>query len=588
MQGTFATIFHAGLFVAAACLGVAARPATGDEELAARIRRPVAVVISEDGKRLYTANRRSGSVSIVDLERRKTTREVDLGERLSDMVAVPDGRLLATDETAHQLLVLSADGTRWVVDERLPVAPYPVSVVASGDGRRCFVASLWSRRLTIVDLGRNTGGEPRITATLDLPFAPRKQLLVCGDTKLIVANSFGGQLGIVDTDTGKLDTVRKFPAHNIRAMALSVDGRKLLVAHQILNELAQTVSPDVHWGSLMSNDLRWLMLDAVLDPKADLFADAHMHPLGSASSAAGDPSGMAMGPGGTVVVTLGGVGQIAMGQEGDFGLFRLQVGRRPTAVAVSADGQRAYVANTFGDSVSIVNLATRQSIAEVSLGPQAPLSLLDRGEMVFYDAGLSMDGWMSCHSCHTDGHTNGLLNDNLSDGTFGSPKRVLSLLGVADTAPYAWNGSNTDLGVQIRNSARKTMLGSVPRESQVKALAGYLRNLKTPPPLAKLRGTQDDAAADRGQRLFRRQGCRRCHAPPTYTTPKTYNVGLTDQTGQRRFNPPSLRGVSQREPYFHDNRAKSLEEVFRKHRHQLRRDLSAQELIDLITFLRTL
>ena len=64
MQGTFTTILHAGLLVAAACLGVclggAARSVTGDEELAARIRRPVAVVLSGDGKRLYTANRRSG------------------------------------------------------------------------------------------------------------------------------------------------------------------------------------------------------------------------------------------------------------------------------------------------------------------------------------------------------------------------------------------------------------------------------------------------------------------------------------------------------------------------------------------------
>ena len=48
---------------------------------------------------------------------------------------------------------------------------------------------------------------------------------------------------------------------------------------------------------------------------------------------------------------------------------------------------------------------------------------------------------MSCHSCHTDGHTNGQLNDNLSDfKTFGAPKRVLSLLGKRDTMPLAWNG----------------------------------------------------------------------------------------------------------------------------------------------------
>ena len=37
---------------------------------------------------------------------------------------------------------------------------------------------------------------------------------------------------------------------------------------------------------------------------------------------------------------------------------------------------------------------------------------------------------MSCHSCHTDGHTSGRLADTLGDDTFGTPKRVLSLLGL--------------------------------------------------------------------------------------------------------------------------------------------------------------
>src|SRR2546429_167098 len=81
----------------------------------------------------------------------------------------------------------------------------------------------------------------------------------------------------------------------------------------------------------------------------------------------------------------------------------------------------------------------------IPLGPQPELSLAERGELLFYDARLSHDGWFSCHSCHTDGHSNGLLNDNLGDGSFGAPKRVLSLLGVRDTGPWAWNGTMPDL-----------------------------------------------------------------------------------------------------------------------------------------------
>ena len=91
-------------------------------------------------------------------------------------------------------------------------------------------------------------------------------LLVKGGTKLIVADAFGGKLGIVDTAARKLEAVRQLPAHNIRGLAVSPDGKKLLVAHQILNDLAETTHNDVHWGVLMSNVLRWLSLDRVLDP----------------------------------------------------------------------------------------------------------------------------------------------------------------------------------------------------------------------------------------------------------------------------------------------------------------------------------
>jgi cytochrome c peroxidase len=65
-----------------------------------------------------------------------------------------------------------------------------------------------------------------------------------------------------------------------------------------------------------------------------------------------------------------------------------------------------------------------------------------------------------------------------------------------------------------------------------------------------------------------------------------FDVGLNDGTGNVEFNPPSLRGVSQREAFFHDGRAASLREVFEKHRHQIDDGLSEQDLTDLLEYLR--
>ena len=53
-------------------------------------------------------------------------------------------------------------------------------------------------------------------------------------------------------------------------------------------------------------------------------------------------------------------------------------------------------------------------------------------------------------------------------------------------------------------------------------------------------------------------------------------------------NPPSLRGVGQRGPYFHDGRAATLEDVFGNFGHQLKGELTPKQQADLLAFLRSL
>lgn len=560
------------------------------EENSKALRHPIGLVLSSDGRTLYTANRLTGSISSIDVAQRTVVGEAAIATQLSDLQAIAGTPfLLATDDAAHELLLLKADGAQIKVQQRLPVSPYPVTVVITDDGQRCVVASLWSRRLTFVDLPSGNQVEARVTGSLDMPFAPRTQLLVKGGTQLIAADSFGGRLAIVDMQKHNVLHVREFPGHNIRGMGVSPNGEMLIVAHQMLNELAHTVRNDVHWGLLMSNDLRWLKLDAVLTPNADLYEGAHMHPLGEAGSATGDPAGLTMTSKGAVVVSLGGVGEIAIGKEDDFSLYRIHVGRRPTAVVADRQARYLYVANTFDDDVSIVDIDEREVIAYVSLGEQPELSLVQRGERLFFNANLSHDSWMSCHSCHTDGHTNGLLNDNFSDASFGAPKRVLSLLGSANTEPFAWDGTADTLQAQIHKSLTHTMQADdPPNDEQLTALAAYVETLAPPPSIDLMRGVQDPEALERGRQLFGNLHCTNCHQPPVYTTPDTYDVGIHDKQGVREFNPPTLLGVGQRGPYFHDNRAATLEDVFVKHKHQLDDDLSANELRDLLSFLRSL
>jgi len=553
------------------------------------LRQPVDLRLSKDNQWLYVANRRSGSLSVIDVKKRQVVLEQQIGKQLSAIAINKRGNLLvAADEAAHQLIFMTPQPGGAKVIQRLAISPYPVRLAFDQSDRRLFVTSLWSRRVSIVDLAGGPGAA-KVAKVMDLPFAPRCILPVRNDSHLIVADSFTGRLAVIDAKKYQLQAIREFPAHNIRGLNVSKNGKMLLIAHQMLNELAHTVRNDVHWGLLMSNDLRWLQLDLILNGSKDLYKGGRMHPLGEAGSATGDPAGLAVAPNGLVVVTLGGVGEVAVGKEEDYGLRRRQVGKRPTGVTVSSNSQTAFVADTFRDTVVEVALIESIPTKKIQLGPAAKLTLAQQGERLFFNAKLSHDGWMSCHSCHTDGHTNSMLNDNLSDGSFGAPKRVLSLLGRAKTAPFAWNGGAANLEMQIRKSIRNTMQSDQdPNPKHVKALAAFVRTLPAPPSLDKVRGLENTKRIGRGKSLFLANRCNHCHIPPTYTSPKNYNVGLSDKLGNKLFNPPTLRGVGQRGPYFHDIRAKSLKDVLMKFKHQLKKPLSKEEFLDLRAFLRSL
>jgi cytochrome c peroxidase len=556
-------------------------------------RRPIAVELLEPSGDVLVANR-SGSLMRVSVDEQQVVWEAKVAERLSDLAPLgrEANRFLATDETSHELLEIRVSEDGAAVESRFGVAPYPVSVRATSDGARASVASLWSRRLTL--LKRSEPGSKSqawaIEHTVDLPFAPREQIVLPGDEQLAVFDSFGGQLAIVEIATGKITLRRGFPGHAVRGLVLSPEGDMLLAAHQMLNPDAHVNRSDIHWGLLMSNDLRWMKLSSLLDSEREIYAGGRVHPLGVPGRGGGDPAGVAITRSGTVVVCLAGVNQVMIGTHDDLSLRAVPVGRRPTAVALAADHRRAIVANTHDDSLSVVDIGEVRTVATISLGGARGRTPIELGEELFHDARLSHEGWMSCHSCHTDGHSNFTRNDNLSDGGFGAPKMVISLLGRQGTEPFAWDGSVATLAEQVKNSVHKTMQSDRAElsDEEVAALAAYMESLPPPPSVERLRGTADVAAIERGRSLFETHDCARCHAPPAYTVATLEEAGTRDERGRTQFNPPSLRGVSQRDALLHDGRARTLEALFREHGHPADQAWSAEQARDLAAFLRSL
>lgn len=603
-----------------------AHPGTKGPAAEMRHRRPASLAFS--GDRLIVANRASGSVSVVDVASRRVTNEVLISRRLSSLIALPSSTqasascLLATDEATHELLVLSRSGEEVTVVGRQAMARYPVDVRVAVDGTWAAVTSLWSRRLTIVDVRWESGersGPPSIAPrrVVDLPFAPRRLLVAPDQRHVLVADNFGGRLAIIDAKTGDTRSVTRIQGHHLNGLASSHEGKHVMLAHQILNGRATTEDDPVFWGVVLTNVLQSYEWDSLVrgdvvqtgedetgervaresgageidarEPEIRTLARGDVLPLGEPSHGTGDPGAVWISSRGKAVVCLSGVDEVAVRSSATQPMLRLAVGRRPMALAADSDERWCVVANELDDSLSIIDLTTMKVAEPMSLGPRPALSAADRGERLFFDARLSLDGWFSCHSCHVDGHTNDMVNDNQGDDSFGAPKRVPSLLGVGETGPWAWNGSQKSLEGQILKSLHKTMRGddAAATDEHARDLAEYLRTLPAAPSLAAARDEPLSESARRGEQAFQRAGCVECHAGARFTSPRTFDVGLRDELGGSRFNPPSLLGVSQRNAYFHDARARRLEQVLGAGDHP-GVELSEQERRDLIEYLRRL
>ena len=555
-----------------------------------RDRQPVALAFSPDGSRLFVANSRSGSLSVVDPASRRLLAEVDLARGLSDVAVHPDGvHLLALDRPGDALLWLEVAGDAIKVVVSHKVAVDPVSIAVSADGKTAAVASQRSRTLTLLNLGADPASPWSIRKALDLPFSPHKLAMLKDGSRVVAADGFGGKLAVVDARNATLDAVRTIPAHNIRGLAFSPDGQMLAVSHQTIHGRFKADFEDIHWGRLLTNHVRMLRVDALTTPgtDADLLRGSRLTDVGSSSMGAGDPAGLAFDGRGGIALAVAGVDELALSAKASGYWKRIPVGRRPLAVALDPSGKFAYVAETLDDALSVVDTTTGLWLGRISLGARPPLDLVGQGERLFFDAKLSHDGWMSCQTCHAEGQTNGLVVDTLGDGSFGAPKRTPSLIGVGATGPWAWTGSFAKLEDQVRKSVETTMRGRSPSDDKVAALTAYLRSLEPTQPATQV-ATSDADAITRGRQVFQTQRCNDCHAGSTYTSVGRFDVGLVDEVGNQRFNPPSLRGVGERSPLLHDGRAKGLEEVFTQHKHPADTELSAEEVKNLAAFLKTL
>jgi mono/diheme cytochrome c family protein/cytochrome c553 len=204
-------------------------------------------------------------------------------------------------------------------------------------------------------------------------------------------------------------------------------------------------------------------------------------------------------------------------------------------------------------------------------------SRFDAGHQLFHTA---TSGQIACVSCHPEGGEDGRVW-HFQVGA----RRTQSLRGgIMNTAPFHWNGDQSDMTSLMQDVFQGRMGGDVVDTAHLFALGTWLNQIPTIP---TSRWT-DDATVARGKAVFAAVGCAACHAGSDFTNGQTVDVG----TGGA-FQVPQLHGLGFRAPYMHTGCASTLHARFSSgcggdDRHGATSALSQAQIGDVIAYLDTL
>jgi YVTN family beta-propeller protein len=555
-------------------------------------RSPGDLALSADGRWALTANRTSDSVSLVDLAEGKVAAEAAAG-RQPFAVAWRGAAAVVTNRLSDSVTILDVAPPGLAVAATVPVGDEPRGVAV--DGSRAFVALSGEDAVAVVDLR-----ERKVTARIPVGDEPWFCALAPDGSRLAVGNALSQDVTVVDARELKpLHTVA-LGGRNLRQIAVSPDGAWAFVPH-IADRGGATTLQNIERGLVLDNRLGRVPL-AAPGAREAISLDTKGFGAPDLESVAVSPDGqrLAVVAAGTRVVLLLTLPLPWTEKPGDHAdpklladksKFRRAIGLRgrPLAIRFLPDGKTLAVANYLRNEVQLLDWDAADVTRAIPLGGPTEPSLARKGEAIFYDGFRCWHEWFSCHSCHTDGHTNGGLYDTFNDGKYGNPKKVLSLRGVARTGPWTWHGHQGNLGQSLQGSLTRTMAREPANPEDLRALLAFLATLAPDPPA----GDPASEPARRGEAVFRAKACDTCHKPPEYTESEPYLVGLeAPDDVYKGFNPPTLRGVWTRGPYLHDARARTLEEVLQKHHRPSkltgRPDLTPEELADLLAFLKSL
>jgi DNA-binding beta-propeller fold protein YncE len=157
------------------------------------------LAISHDGRRGYTANVGPGTVSVLDLEQRKTITTIPVAPKIQRIALSVDDRLVFTaDQTKPQLAVIDTATNKVKTWIPLPSAGY--GAAATPDGRWLVVPLRDGNQVAVVDLGTM-----KVVHTIDVPAAPQEVLISRDGQAAYVSCDASRKVAMIRTSDWKVE-----------------------------------------------------------------------------------------------------------------------------------------------------------------------------------------------------------------------------------------------------------------------------------------------------------------------------------------------------------------------------------------------
>lgn len=306
----------------------------------------------------------------------------------------------------------------------------------------------------------------------------------------------------------------------------------------------------------------------------------------------------------------------------------VDAGLTPHGLYLDKQTSRLYSNNFLGRSVSVYDVSSVLSGTSMSVARLAEVKTVSTetlspavlaGKKVFYNAAaseMSLNKYMSCASCHSDGSQDGMTWNFTGRGQ--GNRSTTTLLGRSGMGHgnVHWT-ANFDEIQDFENDIRKFFGGSgflaqadwdnletqkplgankkAGKSTDLDNLAKYVESLNTHPrsPERNDDGTLTASALD-GRRVFKDMNCATCHSGATKQDNLLHKSAMTnskdhkDEAFIKGVDTPSLIGIWATAPYFHDGRAAMLADVFNEgHGLPAGTTLSVQDAQNLANYLRS-